>query len=79
MLDASPSLSYADPPIRGTPRTDVGVLAEEIVASGGLIPDDVMLRVVTSKLDALAGKVRNSVLAVLPTFISSPTPIALDS
>jgi len=37
-------------------KTDVGILAKEIVASGGLIPDDVMLRVVASKLDALRGK-----------------------
>ena len=38
-------------------RTEVGLLAEKIVASGGLIPDDVMLRVLTSKLDALRDKV----------------------
>jgi nucleoside-triphosphate--adenylate kinase len=42
-------------------RTEVGALAKEIVASGGLIPDEVMLRVVTSKLDALRGKVRHAV------------------
>lgn len=38
-------------------RTQVGLLAEEIVASGGLLPDDVMLKVLTSKLDALHNKV----------------------
>ncbi|KAI0748155.1 ADK-domain-containing protein [Daedaleopsis nitida] len=34
-------------------KTEVGLLAEEIVASGGLLPDDIMLKVVTSKLDSL--------------------------
>jgi len=34
-------------------RTEVGRMAEEIVATGGLLPDDIMLRVVTSKLDLL--------------------------
>ncbi|KAI0780897.1 adenylate kinase-domain-containing protein [Trametes elegans] len=34
-------------------KTETGLLAESIVASGGLLPDDVMLKVVTSKLDAL--------------------------
>ena len=38
-------------------RTEVGLLAEEIVASGGLLPDDIMLKVVTSKLDALHNRV----------------------
>ncbi|KAI0093693.1 adenylate kinase-domain-containing protein [Irpex rosettiformis] len=37
-------------------KTEVGRMAEEIVATGGLIPDDVMLKVVTSKLDALHNK-----------------------
>ncbi|KZV69499.1 adenylate kinase [Peniophora sp. CONT] len=37
-------------------KTDVGKLAEKIVASGGLIPDDIMLQVLTSKLDALRDK-----------------------
>ncbi|KAI0807556.1 adenylate kinase [Fomes fomentarius] len=37
-------------------KTQVGLLAEEIVASGGLLPDDVMLKVLTSKLDALRDK-----------------------
>ncbi|TCD64651.1 hypothetical protein EIP91_003811 [Steccherinum ochraceum] len=32
-------------------RTEVGRMAEEIVATGGLLPDDIMLKVVTSKLD----------------------------
>ncbi|OBZ75999.1 GTP:AMP phosphotransferase AK3, mitochondrial [Grifola frondosa] len=37
-------------------RTDVGRLAEQIVATGGLLPDDIMLKVVTSKLDLLHNK-----------------------
>jgi len=37
-------------------RTDVGRMAEEIVATGGLLPDEVMLKVVTSKLDSLHNK-----------------------
>ena len=43
-------------------RTEVGLLAEEIVASGGLLPDDIMLKVVTSKLDALHNKVSGHLL-----------------
>lgn len=38
-------------------RTDIGREAEEIVARGGLLPDEVVLKVVTSKLDALKNKV----------------------
>lgn len=38
-------------------RTEVGRMAEEIVAKGDLIPDDVMLKIITSKLDALHNKV----------------------
>ncbi|PCH38008.1 adenylate kinase [Wolfiporia cocos MD-104 SS10] len=34
-------------------RTEVGRMAEEVVATGGLLPDDIMLKVVTSKLDML--------------------------
>lgn len=37
-------------------RTEVGLQAEEIVAHGGLLPDEVMLKVVTSKLDLLHNK-----------------------
>ncbi|RDX56739.1 adenylate kinase [Lentinus brumalis] len=37
-------------------KTEVGLLAKEIVAAGGLLPDDVMLKVVTSKLDKLYNK-----------------------
>lgn len=37
-------------------RTEVGRQAEAIVAQGGLLPDEVMLKVVTSKLEALKGK-----------------------
>lgn len=32
-------------------------MAEEIVATGGLLPDDIMLKIVTSKLDLLHNKV----------------------
>jgi adenylate kinase family enzyme len=39
-------------------RTEVGQLAEGIVANGGLLPDELMLRVVSSKLDTLRHKVR---------------------
>ncbi|KAF9227662.1 adenylate kinase [Gyrodon lividus] len=39
-----------------TEKTAIGQQAEEIVAQGGLLPDDVMLKVVTSKLDALHNK-----------------------
>ncbi|KAJ4475165.1 adenylate kinase-domain-containing protein, partial [Lentinula edodes] len=37
-------------------RTEVGRMAEEIVAQGGLVPDELMLQVVTSKLDRLHNK-----------------------
>ncbi|KAI9446344.1 ADK-domain-containing protein [Lactarius indigo] len=37
-------------------KTEVGQLAEEIVANGGLLPDELMLRVVSSKLDTLRHK-----------------------
>jgi len=37
-------------------RTEVGQIAEEIVANGGLVPDELMVRVVSSKLDALRNK-----------------------
>ncbi|KAG6851020.1 hypothetical protein H0H93_004507 [Arthromyces matolae] len=37
-------------------RTEVGREAEETVARGGLIPDEIMLKVVTSKLDSLHNK-----------------------
>ena len=36
------------------------MIAEEIVAAGGLLPDDIMLKVVTSKLDMLHNKVQPS-------------------
>ncbi|EKM55359.1 uncharacterized protein PHACADRAFT_255935 [Phanerochaete carnosa HHB-10118-sp] len=36
--------------------TEVGRMAEEIVATGGLIPDDIMLKIITSKLDLLHNK-----------------------
>jgi adenylate kinase len=37
-------------------RSEVGRIAEEIVAKGDLLPDELMLRVVSSKLDALRNK-----------------------
>ncbi|KAF8625799.1 hypothetical protein AX15_005186 [Amanita polypyramis BW_CC] len=37
-------------------RTEVGQEAEAIVAAGGFVPDDVMLRVVSSELDGLSGQ-----------------------
>jgi len=37
-------------------RTEVGRMAEEIVATGGFIPDDIMLKILTSRLDALHNK-----------------------
>jgi adenylate kinase len=37
-------------------RTEVGREAEEIVASGGLLPDEMVLKVVTSRLDKLHNK-----------------------
>lgn len=37
--------------------TEVGKQAEEIIARGELVPDEVMLKVVTSKLDSLRDKV----------------------
>ena len=37
-------------------RTEVGREAEEIVAGGGLLPDEVMLRAVSSELDELRGQ-----------------------
>ncbi|KAH9180667.1 ADK-domain-containing protein [Lactarius sanguifluus] len=37
-------------------KTEVGQLAEEIVAKGGLLPDELMLKVVSSKLDTLRHK-----------------------
>lgn len=40
-------------------------MAEGIVASGGLLPDEIMLKVVTSKLDLLHNKVGRSPLCML--------------
>jgi len=37
-------------------KTEVGRTAEEIVANGGLLPDELMLKMVSSKLDALRSK-----------------------
>lgn len=45
--------------LNGLCRTEVGLIAEEIVAAGGLLPDDIMLKVVTSKLDMLHNKARH--------------------
>ena len=49
---------YGTEVLNGLCRTEVGLIAEEIVAAGGLLPDDIMLKVVTSKLDMLHNKVR---------------------
>lgn len=38
-------------------RTEVGQQAEGIVARGGLLPDEFMLKIVTTKLDSLQNKV----------------------
>ncbi|PPQ72588.1 hypothetical protein CVT26_003691, partial [Gymnopilus dilepis] len=37
-------------------RTEIGLEAEEIVARGGLLPDETVLKVLTSKLDSLQHK-----------------------
>ncbi|KAJ7111574.1 ADK-domain-containing protein [Mycena crocata] len=37
-------------------RTDVGLQAEEIVAQGKLLPDDIMLQIVATKLDGIRNK-----------------------
>ncbi|KDR81658.1 hypothetical protein GALMADRAFT_239746 [Galerina marginata CBS 339.88] len=37
-------------------RTEVGLQAEELMARGGLLPDEMVLKVVTSRLDALQNK-----------------------
>ena len=38
-------------------QTEVGKEAEAIIARGGLLPDDTILKIVSSKLDALQNKV----------------------
>jgi len=40
-------------------RTEIGVQAEAIVARGELLPDEIVLKVVASKLETLSGKVRS--------------------
>jgi nucleoside-triphosphate--adenylate kinase len=45
--------------------TEVGKEAEAIIARGGLVPDEVVVRVVTSKLDSLQNKVTISCSAIL--------------
>jgi len=37
-------------------RTEVGLMAAEVVTRGGLLPDDIMLKVVTNQLDLLHNK-----------------------
>jgi len=37
-------------------KTEVGRVAEEIVANGGLLPDDVMIRIIAGKLDLMRDK-----------------------
>ncbi len=46
-------------------RTEIGHIAEQIVAKGGLLPDEFMLRVVSSKLDTLRHNVRDIVATEL--------------
>ena len=43
-------------------RTEVGQEAEPIIARGGLLPDETVLKVVTSKLDTLQNKVMSILL-----------------
>ena len=45
-------------------RTEVGQEAEATIARGGLLPDDTVLKVVTSKLDALQNKVTSTFYSV---------------
>ena len=46
-------------------RTEVGREAEGIIARGELVPDEIVLKVVTSKLDALQNKVRMLIAPLL--------------
>jgi len=55
----------------GSLRTEVGREAEEIVGQGGLLPDDMVLKVVTSKLDRLHNKVRQTLGCHGPCNLSS--------
>lgn len=55
-----------------TYRTQVGRQAGEIVAQGGLVPDDLMLKVVTNKLDALHDRVRSTVCLSLRKSLTRP-------
>lgn len=41
-------------------------MAEEIVATGGFLSDDIMLKVVTSKLETLHNKVSSPVIDLGP-------------
>lgn len=41
-----------------TERTDIGKEAEQIIARGELVPDEIVVKVITSKLDALQNRVR---------------------
>jgi nucleoside-triphosphate--adenylate kinase len=59
-------------------KTEVGREAEAIVAQGGLIPDETMLKVVTSKLDSLMNKVCVCVSNQANAFNSAHTSSALD-
>lgn len=58
-------------------RTEIGRQAEEIVAQGNLVPDDVVLKVVMSKLEALHNKVGLS-LFPLPHHYPNIASPALD-
>jgi len=52
-------MPYPYPPLNlyTTRSSAVGEQAEEIVAHGGLLPDELMLKVVSSKLDLVNNKV----------------------
>ena len=52
-------------------------MAEEIVASGGLVPDDIMLKVITSRLDLLRNKVSGH-MHVFKKFLILTVCAALD-
>ena len=60
-------------------RTEVGREAEGIIARGELVPDEIVLKVVTSKLDALQNKVRILTAPLLQRALTRRSLIALDS
>lgn len=52
-------------------RTDIGREAEDIVARGGLLPDEIVLKVVTGKLDGLRNKVRTKRCSLLDVLLTT--------